>query len=115
MRSIPVFADDSIAIAQSYDGIADMLLLDSHRPGDLQIGALGVSHAWQIDRKIVTSVGIPVVIAGGHGPDNVAEAITAVRPAGVDSKTKTDKDDGSHTKDLQKVKQFVARARSQQT
>jgi hypothetical protein len=33
-------------------------------------------------------------------------------PAGVDSKTKTDKDDGSHTKDLQKVKRFVDRAKS---
>jgi phosphoribosylanthranilate isomerase len=62
--------------------------------------------------KIVNSVSIPVIIAGGLGPDNVVEAIRRVRPAGVDSKTKTDKDDGSHTKDLQKVKQFVTRAKS---
>src|ERR1700756_547096 len=109
MRSIPVVGDESITIAQSYDGIADMLLLDSHRPGDVQIGALGVTHSWQIDRAIVESVRIPVIIAGGLGPDNVIDAITAVRPAGVDSKTKTDKDDGSHTKDLQKVKRFVDR------
>jgi phosphoribosylanthranilate isomerase len=112
MRSIPVVDAKSIAIAQSYDGIADMLLLDSHRPGDRQIGALGVTHSWQIDRTIVESVGIPVIIAGGLGPDNVAEAITAVQPAGVDSKTKTDNDDGSHSKDLQKVKRFVDRAKS---
>ena len=114
MRSIPVFDDKSVAIAQSYDGIADMLLLDSHRPGDAQIGALGVTHSWDIDRRIVESVGIPVIVAGGLGPDNVIDAITAVRPMGVDSKTKTDKDDGSHTKDLQKVKRFVARAKSLQ-
>jgi phosphoribosylanthranilate isomerase len=57
-------------------------------------------------------VRIPVIIAGGLGPDNVIEAIKVVAPVGVDSKTKTDKDDGSHTKDLQKVKQFVARAKS---
>ena len=114
IRSIPVVDDKSIAVAQSYDGIADMLLLDSHRPGDRQIGALGVTHSWDIDRTIVESVGIPVIIAGGLGPDNVAEAITAVRPAGVDSKTKTDKDDGSHSKDLQKVKRFVDRAKSLQ-
>jgi phosphoribosylanthranilate isomerase len=112
MRSIPVVAGESIAIAQSYDGIADILLLDSHRPGDVQIGALGVTHSWEIDRKIVESVRIPVVIAGGLGPDNVVDAIRIVRPAGVDSKTKTDKDDGSHTKDLQKVQRFVARAKS---
>ncbi len=112
MRSIPVVGEASIAIAQSYDGIADMLLLDSHRPGDVQIGALGVTHSWEIDKKIVESVRIPVLIAGGLGPDNVVDAIRMVRPAGVDSKTKTDKGDGSHTKDLKKVKEFVLRAKS---
>src|SRR5690348_9407491 len=61
MRSIPVVDDKSIAVAQSYDGIADMLLLDSHRPGDRQICALGVTHSWGIDRTIVESVGIPVI------------------------------------------------------
>lgn len=111
MRSIPVAGEDSVAIAQSYDGIADMLLLDSHRPGDAQIGALGVTHSWDLDRKIVESVRIPVIIAGGLGPGNVIDAIKTVRPAGVDSKTRTDKDDGSHTKDLHKVRQFVARAK----
>jgi phosphoribosylanthranilate isomerase len=114
MRSIPVVGNESVAIAKSYDGIADMLLLDSHRPGDRQIGALGITHSWEIDRKIVESVRIPVIIAGGLGPHNVIDAIRAVQPAGVDSKTKTDKDDGSHTKDLQKVRRFVARAKSQQ-
>jgi phosphoribosylanthranilate isomerase len=112
MRSIPVDGDESVAIARSYDGIADLLLLDSHRPGDVQIGALGVTHSWEVDRKIIESVRVPVIIAGGLGSDNVAEAIRMVQPAGVDSKTKTDQDDGSHTKDLQKVKQFVARAKS---
>jgi phosphoribosylanthranilate isomerase len=113
MRSIPAVGDESIAIARSYDGVADMLLLDSHRPGDTQIGALGITHSWEIDRKIVANVRIPVIIAGGLGPDNVLDAITVVQPAGVDSKTKTDKNDGSHTKDLQKIRRFVARAKSQ--
>src|SRR5262245_8883813 len=114
MRSIPVVGDESIAIAKSYEGIADLLLLDSYRPGDAQIGALGVTHSWDLDRKIVERVDIPVLIAGGLGPDNVVDAIKAVRPAGVDSKTKTDKDDGSHTKDLEKIRRFIARAKSQQ-
>ena len=114
MRSIPVVSEESIAIAQSYDGITDLLLLDSHRPDDTQIGALGVTHSWEIDRKIVESVRIPVIIAGGLGPENVVDAIRIAQPAGVDSKTKTDKDDGSHTKDLQKVGQFASRAKSLQ-
>jgi phosphoribosylanthranilate isomerase len=112
MRSIPVIDQESIAIAKSYDGIADMLLLDSHRAGDIQIGALGMTHDWRIDKKIVESTLAPIILAGGLGPDNVIDAVKRVRPAGVDSKTKTDKDDGSHTKDLQRVKQFVARAKS---
>jgi phosphoribosylanthranilate isomerase len=111
MRSIPVVGDESVAVAQSYDGIADMLLLDSYRPGDVQIGAVGVTHSWEIDKKIVERVRIPVIIAGGLGPDNVRDAIRMVRPAGVDSKTKTDKDDGSHTKDLQKVERFVLQSK----
>ena len=46
-----------------------------------------------------------MILAGGLGPDNVADAIRAVRPAGVDSKTKTDRD-GSHQKDLERVRRF---------
>ncbi len=112
IRSIPVVDESSIALAQSYDGIADWLLLDSYKSGDRQIGAMGVTHSWELDCRIIESVHIPVIIAGGLGPENIREAIRSARPAGVDSKTKTDKSDGSHTKDLQKVSAFVAAARS---
>ena len=111
MRSIPVIDESSIALAQSYDGIADWLLLDSYEPGDRQIGALGVTHNWELDRRIIRSVRIPAIMAGGLGPENVQDAIRVARPAGVDSKTKTDKDDGTHTKDLEKVSAFVSAAR----
>ena len=111
MRSIPVVDESSIALARSYDGIADWLLLDSYESGDRQIGALGVTHSWELDRRIIESVRMPAIIAGGLGPDNVHEAIRVARPAGVDSKTKTDKTDGSHTKDLQKVSAFMKAAR----
>ena len=105
MRSVPVTGEESIAIAQSYDGIADLILLDSHRAGDNQIGALGVTHDWRISRRIVDLVRTPVILAGGLGPDNVRDAIRAVAPAGVDSKTRTDRD-GSHAKDIDKVRSF---------
>jgi phosphoribosylanthranilate isomerase len=110
MRSVPVSGEESIVIAQSYEGIADLLLLDSYRPADRQIGALGITHDWSISRRIVECVRTPVILAGGLGPDNVAEAICAVRPAGVDSKTKTDRD-GSHAKDFERVRRFHEAAR----
>ena len=112
MRSIPMIDQGSVEIARSYDRIADILLLDSHKAGDRQIGALGVTHDWELDRQIVGSVSIPVIIAGGLGPENVIDAIKFVHPAGVDSKTRTDKADGSHTKDLDKVRQFVELAKT---
>lgn len=105
MRSVAVADEASLDTALSYDRIADYLLLDSYRASDRQIGALGVTHDWSISRRIVEAVRMPVVLAGGLGPDNVADAIRAVGPAGVDSKTRTDQD-GSHAKDLHRVRRF---------
>ena len=110
MRSVPVVGLESIDVARRYEGIADFLLLDSYRPNDKQIGALGVTHDWSISRQIVERVRTPVILAGGLGPDNVAEAIRVVRPAGVDSKTRTDRGD-THTKDLEKVRLFERAAK----
>jgi len=111
MRSLPVSGEESLAIAQSYENIADFLMLDSFRSLDQKVGALGVTHDWNISRGIVALVHMPVFLAGGLGPENVAEAIRFVRPAGVDSKTKTDQD-GSHLKDLGRVRLFHETARS---
>jgi phosphoribosylanthranilate isomerase len=109
MRSIPVTGAESIAAARQHEGAADWLLLDSHVPGDRQIGALGRTHDWSISRAIVDAVSIPCILAGGLGAANVAAAIAATRPAGVDSKTRTDREDGAG-KDVVKVRQFVMAA-----
>jgi phosphoribosylanthranilate isomerase len=110
MRAIPVIDETSIETAASYRGVADLLLLDSYDPGTRQFGALGRTHDWSLSRRIVDELGIPVILAGGLGPANVAAAISAVRPAGVDSKTRTDRLDRSG-KDLAKVHAFVAAAK----
>jgi phosphoribosylanthranilate isomerase len=110
MRSIPIVDDASIEWAKAYGGIADFLLLDSHDPGDRQIGGLGRTHDWSISRRIVEEAGIPAILAGGLDAENVGAAIAAVRPAGVDSKTRTDRTDG-RGKDLEKVQRFVAAAK----
>ena len=110
MRAIPVIDEASIETAASYRGVADFFLLDSYDLGKRQFGALGRTHDWSLSRRIVDEVGIPVILAGGLGPENVAAAISAVRPAGVDSKTRTDRLDRSG-KDLAKVHAFVAAAK----
>jgi phosphoribosylanthranilate isomerase len=111
MRSIPVVDRGSIALGRAYGGVADFLLLDSRRAGDSQVGAQGRTHDWALSREIVMSVAVPAILAGGLGPANVAAAIAAVGPAGVDSKTLTDRADGEG-KDLAKVRDFVAAARA---
>jgi phosphoribosylanthranilate isomerase len=111
MRTIPVRDEECIDLAKQYDGIADYLLLDSRRKKDNQIGATGETHDWNLSKKIVESVSIPVILAGGLGPDNVAEAILKVKPFGVDSKSKTDMA-GGHGKDLEKVREFVRIAKA---
>ena len=110
IRAIPVIDETSIEIAASYRGVADFLLLDSYDLEKRQFGALGRVHDWSLSRRIVENVGIPAILAGGLGPDNVAAAIAAVRPVGVDSKTKTDRPDGGG-KDLAKVEAFVSAAK----
>jgi phosphoribosylanthranilate isomerase len=57
---------------------------------------------------------IPVILAGGLSPENVAEAIRVVQPWGVDSLTCTNKSlaDGKFCKDIERVKAFVAAART---
>ena len=45
---------------------------------ELRQGAVGLIHDWTISRRIAELVGTPVILAGGLGPDNVADAIRAV-------------------------------------
>jgi phosphoribosylanthranilate isomerase len=110
MRAVPVADESAVATARSYLGVADFLLLDSYDQASRQFGALGRTHDWRLSRRIVEEVSIPAILAGGLGPENVSAAIAAVRPAGVDSKTKTDRADGG-AKDLDRVRDFVAAAK----
>lgn len=72
------------AIAAS--GYVDALLLDS---GNLkldvqELGGTGRTHDWNMSRRIRQAIGIPLFLAGGLNAANVADAITAVEPFGVD-------------------------------
>jgi len=111
MRTIPVIDEQSLLLAQQYDGLVDYLLLDTYQPGETQVGATGAPHDWDLSCRIVRSVHTPVILAGGLGPQNVADAIRTVRPAGVDSKTHTDQD-GGPCKDIEKVRALVRIAKS---
>lgn len=113
MAAIPVTGPEAVGQARRFAHHADWLILDSVSDAVHGIGAAGSVHDWSVSRAIVEAVDVPVVLAGGLGPDNVAEAISVVGPAGVDSLTLTNavRPDGSFAKDLDAVARFVEEAR----
>mgnify|MGYP001248756594 CR=1 FL=1 len=78
----PESIDEAVSVAPHVDG----LLLDS---GNLQspvkeLGGTGRTHDWDISRRIREAAQVPVFLAGGLRPENVAEAIRKVGPFAVD-------------------------------
>jgi phosphoribosylanthranilate isomerase len=113
-QAVGIIGEQSIDIAKERAQYADILLLDTVAKNGESIGATGGIHDWRIDRQIIESVNIPVIVAGGLSHENVADAIKATNPAGVDSFTKTSKilPDGRMCKDIERVKKFCDIAKS---
>ncbi len=113
MQAVQVIDETAIEEAKEYGKFVDYLILDTGSAPGKGIGASGMTHDWNISKKIVETCGIPVILAGGLSGENVAEAIKTVRPWGVDSMSKTDiiLEDGSRIKDLDKVKAFCYNAK----
>jgi phosphoribosylanthranilate isomerase len=86
VQVIHVGGEESIHEAIENSKTADGLLLDSGNQKLLikELGGTGRTHNWEISRKIVESVTVPVFLAGGLNPLNIEEAIKSVRPYGVD-------------------------------
>lgn len=86
VQVVHVLDTASVAEAVRAAPHCDAILLDSGNPRlpVKEFGGTGRVHDWSISRAIVEATEIPVYLAGGLDPGNVAEAIRAVRPAGVD-------------------------------
>ncbi|EKP95658.1 phosphoribosylanthranilate isomerase [Thermaerobacter subterraneus] len=85
---------------------ADRVLLDAALPG--QRGGTGqradwAAAAWLARRR-------PLILAGGLNPENVAEAVRAVRPWGVDVSSGVERARG--VKDPERIARFIAAARA---
>ncbi|MCL4245038.1 MAG: phosphoribosylanthranilate isomerase [Candidatus Dadabacteria bacterium] len=106
IKTIHVTGDEAAFRARDYAAAADMLLLDTAAGG--KIGGTGVTHDWSLSAGIVESSRVPVILAGGLNPENVAAAIELVKPAGVDANSGLEHEDGR--KDFEKIKAFVSAA-----
>ena len=85
LSSVSTTRDESaIGAAQVVAGCSDYLLLDSHDPATGVVGATGLSHDWSVSTLIPPAVDVPVILAGGLTPENVAARIAEyARPGEV--------------------------------
>jgi phosphoribosylanthranilate isomerase len=133
MRSIPIArqasngADDVLALASRLEPVSDYFLTDTvivgqsgeadaDQPVNGFVGITGLTCDWQVAARLVDMSRIPVILAGGISPQNVAEGIRRVRPYGVDSCTCTNAVDAGgrpirFKKDLTRVRTLVAETR----
>lgn len=72
--------------AQELAPLVDALLLDSGNPAAAvkELGGTGRTHDWALSRRIRERVACPLFLAGGLHAGNVAAAVRAVRPFGLD-------------------------------
>ena len=78
----PESVEEAIAIAPEVDAI----LLDSGNQSLAikELGGTGRTHDWNLSRAIREAIDVPLFLAGGLKPENVAAAILAVQPFGID-------------------------------
>jgi len=86
VQVIHVGGEESVDEARAVDGLVDALLLDSgnQKLAVKELGGTGRVHDWRISRRIRAVSRVPLFLAGGLNAGNVAEAIAAVEPHGVD-------------------------------
>jgi phosphoribosylanthranilate isomerase len=78
----PESVDEAIAVAPHVDAV----LLDSGNQSLAikELGGTGRTHDWGLSRRIREAIDVPLFLAGGLKPDNVAAAIQEVQPFGID-------------------------------
>lgn len=94
------------SIKKMWDFPAMAYLLDASVPGSH--GGTGVTCDWETAHQAVAT-GMPIILAGGLTPENVAEAVRTVRPYAVDVAGGVESEPGK--KDHEKLRAFVRNAK----
>jgi len=101
-------ADDAGAgeRVKGFSGIGHLVTLDRYVEG-IQ-GGTGKGFDWSVAASL-SQAGLPFLLAGGLTPENIAEAITRVKPWGVDVSSGVETDG---KKDHAKILEFLQTARA---
>ncbi|MBN2124146.1 MAG: hypothetical protein JW821_07620 [Deltaproteobacteria bacterium] len=125
IRSIPIPRERQapelpfLDIALLFAPVSDIFLIDTwlgEEPVEGFVGITGKTCDRLRASALVREGAIPVILAGGLGPENVYEAVLDVLPAGADSCTRTNAVDAAglpirFKKDFNKVETFVTEVR----
>ena len=86
VQVVHVTGPESVAEAIAVAPNVDAVLLDSGNQSLAikELGGTGRTHDWSLSRKIREAIDIPLFLAGGLKPHNVADAIQEVQPFGID-------------------------------
>lgn len=86
LQVVHVEGPSAVERARAVATRVDAILLDSGQPDapTPELGGTGRVHDWWVSRDLVQAVDVPVWLAGGLNPENVAQAVRRVRPHGVD-------------------------------
>jgi phosphoribosylanthranilate isomerase len=110
IRAVHVTGPEALIRAQALERHVDAIILDTYDPASGRGGATGKTHDWAISTQVVAAVRVPVILAGGLTPQNVADAIRTVSPWGVDVHTGVENGDG--TRNLTKIRAFIETAKA---
>lgn len=105
-KAVRVANSDDVIQARTYGG--RRLLVDSKVSGKL--GGTGYAFDWSLVSELSRSR--PIILAGGLNPANVAQAVQALRPWGVDVASGVEEPGLPRTKNPQLLRDFVERAKS---
>ena len=104
-KALPVTDGKSLGSALRY--ATDTLVLDAQSGGEF--GGTGKTFPWRFAGEFAAeNPDARIVLAGGLSPDNVAEAVKAVRPFAVDVTTGVELSPGR--KDHGKIRAFIVAA-----
>lgn len=104
-KAVPIGSPADVARAAEYSG--PRLLVDAKRAGEL--GGTGQRFDWPLALPLVRTRDL--IVAGGLDPDNVAEAIHALHPFGVDVASGVEMANNPRQKDPSKLRAFVRAVR----
>lgn len=102
LKAVRVAGRHALAALASYE--VQGFLLDAPSPG---YGGSGRTFDWELAAEVARE--LPIVLAGGLGPENVAEAIRVVGPWAVDVASGVERAPG--LKDPELMRLFIDRAK----